>query len=123
MGRDSWGMRQHERERLARKRVNPVWRGVGCIAIVLTGLAGYLFSIWFLRENAVQGWLAIPRGLIQPADLPWLPPGILVQLGVAIIFMMLATGVINTVYAIVFPIRPGETDAPPIKRSPAARKR
>lgn len=123
MGRDSWGMRKHERERLAKKRGNPVWRGVGCIAIVLTGLAGYIFSIWFLNKNAVEGWIVIPRALIQPPQLPWLPPGILVQLAVALIFMMLATGVVNVIYAIVFPIKPGETDAPPIKRSPAARKR
>jgi hypothetical protein len=115
-------MRQHERERLARKRVNPVWRGVGCIAIVLTGLAGYMFSVWFLTENQVQGWMTIPRDLIRPPQLPWLPDGILVQLGVAILFMMLATGVVNTVYAIVFPIRPGETDAPQIKKKPPKSK-
>ena len=123
MGRDSWQMRQHERERQARKRGNPVWRGVGCIAIVLTGLAGYFFSIWFLRENAVQGWVAIPRALIQPPQLPWVPAGLLVQLGVALLFMLLATGVVNTVYAMMFPIRPGETDSPPLKRQRPVRRR
>jgi hypothetical protein len=116
-------MRQHERERMARKKGNPVWRGVGCIAIVLTGVAGYLFSIWFLRENAVQGWVTIPRTLIQPPGMAWLPNGILVQLGVAILFMMLATGVVNTIYAMMFPIKPGETDSPPIKRQRPVRKR
>ncbi len=122
MGRDSWRYAQHERERAKRKRVNPIWRGVGCVTIVLTALGGYLFSGWFLQRNAVEGWVHIPVSLIRPPELPWLPPGILVQLGVAILFMMAATGIINTIYAIAFPIRPGETDVPPLKRTPRRKR-
>ncbi len=122
MGRDTWRYAQHERERAKRKRGNPIWRGVGCVLIVLTALGGYFFSGWFLQRNAVEGWVLIPASLIRPPELPWLPPGMLVQLGVAVLFMMAAWGVINTIYAIAFPIRPGETDSPPIKRKPRPRR-
>lgn len=122
MGRDTWRYAQHERERAKRKRGNPIWRGVGCVMIVLTALGGYFFSGWFLQRNAIEGWVHIPVSLLTPPALPWLPPGLLVQLGVAILFMLATAGIVDILYAVAFPIRPGETDVPPLKRTKRKRR-
>jgi polyferredoxin len=122
MGRDTWRYAQHERERLAKKRQNPVWRGVGCVLIVVLTIAGYLFSGWFLRENALNNWVYLPPEILTLSFAPWLPYGVAVQLVVAFLFMIFGYGVLSFFYAIAFPIRPGETDAPPLRRS-AQKKR
>ncbi len=123
MGRDSWRFRMQEEARLKKKRVNPIWRGVGCIVMVAVTLGGYFFSGWFLGANAQAGWIQIPAEVIRPAFAPWLPSGLIVKLIVAFLFMMLSYGIVTTIYAIVFPIKLGETDAPPLKRAGPPRRR
>lgn len=121
MGRDTWRYRAQERERAKKKRMNPIWRGVGCLMIVFLTLAGYGFADWFLRANATSGWIAIPPVFLYPPFAPWLPHGMLVKIVVAILFMLMSYGLVSTVYAILFPIRLGETDSPPIRRGRSRR--
>ena len=72
MGRDTYRYQTLDKEREARKRLNPIWRGVGCLTIALFGTLGYFFAQWFLRENAVNTWVYLPPGAYNP-DLPnWL---------------------------------------------------
>lgn len=122
MGRDTWRYAQHEREREAKRRRNPIWRGVGCILLVALTLAGYFGAGWFLRENAAQGWVYLPPELINIPRLTFLPSGMVLQLFIAFVFMLLGYGVLAVAYAIVFPIKPGETDAPPLKRTESLKR-
>lgn len=112
MGRDSWRHRQAEEERLKRKRINPIWRGVGCLLILLLGLLGYVFSGWFIGK----GFVYFPPALRRPSFAPWLPQDMVIQLVVALLFMIFSYTLLTAVYAVLFPIRPGELDAPPMKR-------
>ncbi len=123
MGRDTWKYRAQEREREKRMRPNPILRGVGCL--LLTGLAifAYLFSGWFFTQNAANGWVYIPPEVIRPPFAAALPPGLLAQLVVTLLAMVLSYGILSLVYAIAFPIKPGETDAPPMRRSDLPRRR
>lgn len=123
MGRDSWRYAQHERERLIKRRVNPIWRGVGCLVVTVFTAGAYLFADWFLRANADAGWVAIPSEVLRPSFAPWLPTGIAIKVVVAILFLILSYGLFSTIYAIAFPHRPGETDSPPLKRSGAGKRR
>ena len=123
MGRDSWRYRIQEETRRKKKRVNPIWRGVGCMVMVAVTLGGYFFSGWFLRANAQAGWILIPAEVIRPAFAPWLPSYLIVQVVVAFLFMILSYGIVSTIYAIAFPIKLGETDAPPLKRVGPSRRR
>lgn len=121
MGRgDSWQYRARERELAAKKQLNPVWRGVGCIMVVTLSMIGWFLAGWFVRANAENGWIYIPAEVINPsiASLidPYIGQGRLVQVVVAFIVLLMSFGVINFAYAILFPIRPGETDVPPLKR-------
>jgi hypothetical protein len=116
MGRDTWRYAQHEREREAKRRTNPIWRGVGCVLLVALAIAGYLVAGWFLRENAAQNWLYLPPELLTIPRLEFLPTGIVLQLFIAFLFMLFGYGVLSIAYAIAFPVKPGETDVPPLKR-------
>ena len=123
MGRDTWRYAQHEREREAKRRMNPIWRGVGCVLLVALAAAGYFGAGWFLRENAAQNWVYLPP---EMTSIPWLtfvPPGMVLQLFIGLLFMIFGYGVLSLGYAIAFPIKPGETDAPPPKRTAPPKRR
>ena len=124
MGRDSWRYAQHEKERQKKRRMNPVWRGVGCVLLVALTLAGYLFSGWFLSANALNNWVYLPPEMLTFSFAPWLPLpyGLVVQLVVAFVFMIFGYGIISFLYAIAFPIRPGEGDVPPLRRDRRRRR-
>jgi hypothetical protein len=122
MGRDTWRYVQHEREREAKRRMNPIWRGVGCVLLVLLAGIGYLSAGWFLRENAVQSWLYLPPEMLNIPGLTFLPSGFVLQLVIAFLVMVFGFGMLSVVYAIAFPIKPGETDAPPPRRTGPPKK-
>jgi|Deesub1362A_J573_1020465.scaffolds.fasta_scaffold02307_5 nicotinamide riboside transporter PnuC len=122
MGRATWKYEQQEKERVARKQIHPLWRGVGCIMIILLGGTGYLFAEWFLAANQVSGWLPIPVEVLRVPFAPWLPAGLVFKLGVALIFMIVSYGLVSILYAILFPPQLGEHDVPPLKRRPRRRR-
>jgi hypothetical protein len=122
MGRDTWRYAQHEREREAKRRMNPIWRGVGCVLLGVLAIAGYLVAGWFLRANAAQHWVYLPDQLVNIPRLTFLPSGIVLQLFIALMFMLFGYGLLSIVYAIAFPIKPGETDAPPLKRKESLKR-
>ena len=79
MGRDTWRYAQHEREREAKRRMNPIWRGVGCVLLVALAVAGFLGAGWFLRENAARNLVYLPPELTRVPYLTFLPDGILLM--------------------------------------------
>ena len=123
MGRDSWRFRMQEEERLKRKRMNPIWRGVGCFLMVILTLGGYLFSSWFITANAVNNWIFLPPQVIRPSFLPaWVPPGAMVSAIVAFLFLIFSYALVSVFYAVAFPLKLGETDAPPLRRTRPRRR-
>lgn len=114
MGRESYRYRQLDQEREARKALNPLWRGVGCLLLVAFAVGGYAFGGWFLSANAQSNWIYLPPAAMQPVL--WMPYGLAPRLVLAFLFLLLGSGVISVAYAILFPIHPGETDAPPMRR-------
>lgn len=113
---------QQERERRKRRALNPAWRGVGCILVVVIGALAWLFADWFLQANAINGWVFLPREALNPPGLPaFFGGGMLVRIVLAILAMILSFTVINFIYAMAFPIQPGETDVAPLKRDRSKR--
>ena len=120
MGRGSmWSDRKFYEEREKKKRGNPVLRGVGCIIIAILGAAAYVFSGWFIRSGLVY----LPADALRPSFATFLPDGALVQIVVSLLFMMLCYSILSIIWAVMFPKKMGETDAPLPKRRSGARKR
>lgn len=114
MGRDSYEFRDTAKKKEKDKSLHPAWRGVGCFLIILLAAGGYWFGGWFIANNR---WIYIPPEILYPTFLPaFMPQGILLRLGLGLVFMLFGYGVLSFFYAIAFPIKPGETDAPPMKR-------
>jgi len=123
MGRDSYRFRALDKEREKKGRLDPKWRGVGLILIALFTVAGYSFAAWFLRANAENGWIYIPRAAIYPKFAPFLGGGLLIKIIVAILFTLLSYAILSVIYAMAFPIRHGETDAPVDRKAERRKKR
>jgi hypothetical protein len=123
MGRSNWQYRSQERERESRKTLNPIWRGVGCILVVVLAVLGYILANWFYTQNLVEKWIYLPPELIWPSFAPFLGDGVLFKLIFAGLSMILGYAIVSFVYAIAFPIEPGELDVPPPKRPRQRRRR
>ena len=117
MGRDTWRHQMQDKERDNKKELNPIWRGVGCILIVVFSVGGYFFGDWILDQIKINGWFKVPDVLVQIPGLPWLPSGFLLNILIAIVFMIIGFGLLNIAYAILFPIKRGKYDSPPLKPS------
>ena len=79
-------------------------------------MGGWLFAEWFLAANEANNWIPIPDVVMVIPGVTGLPEGILVKIIFAIVFMVVAYGLISLAYSIFFPLEPGEHDAPPVKR-------
>ena len=114
MGRETIRYIDRERELAEKYRMHPVWRGVGCLMVVFLGFVGYYASGWLLEANAVNQWVYLPPELLSPSFASWLPQGAFIRIAVGLIVVMLGYGVLNIIYAIIFPVKLGETDEPPL---------
>ena len=123
MGRDTWRFRAEERDRTKRKRMNPIWRPIGCVLVLMLAAGGYLFAGWFLDQNARNEWLPIPSILMDLPFAPNLPEGLVFKLVIAFIFMIISYGVVSVLFALLFPIQLGEHDHPPLRPSGRSRDR
>jgi hypothetical protein len=82
--------------------------------IVFLGLGGYFGSGWILDANAVNQWIYIPPGLLSPSFASWLPQGVFLRIAVGLLVIIFGYAILSFVYAVLFPIRLGETDEPPM---------
>ncbi len=117
-----WQDRQEYETIAKQKTIHPVWRGIGCLLIIVLGMAGYLFSGWFLGANAENHWIFLPPEVLNPPFVPFLPSGAAVQIVVAVLFMIFSYGVLSVFYALLFPIQPGEQDSPQLYRRKTRRR-
>jgi hypothetical protein len=108
------------------KEVHPVWRGVGCLLIVLVPVFTYSLSLMLLQENARRRWVAFPRDWLVTVELPgigpvpyfWLRLGLTVV--VSVVFYALLTMGYALFYRLFGPPRYGPLDSPPprVRRRP-----
>ena len=112
MGRVPAGFREST---LKKRDINPIWRGIGLILLVLLTVGAYWLAGYVLDHNLLGPYLpfAIPQDF-RVTIVNWLPtlPGKpLVQIGAALLIDVLAYAVMVVFYAILNPLRPGPTDA------------
>jgi len=102
---------------LKKKDINPIWRGIGLIIIVLLTVGAFWLAGYVLDKQLLAPYLpfAVPSNFTVTIAkwLPTLPGKLLVQIGAALLIDVVSYGVIVFLYGILNPIRPGPTDAKP----------
>jgi hypothetical protein len=124
-----------------RWKVHPIWRGIGCLLMIIIPVVSYAGAALLVRENIEYAWFQVPVELsgvvnFEPvySFLPFLQ-SFLLSLGpiyyldilLTVAFMIVGFGLVSGVYSIMYravnPSRYGPYDAPPIRRSRRARSR
>ncbi|MCJ7531176.1 MAG: hypothetical protein MUO64_09120 [Anaerolineales bacterium] len=120
------------------KSPHPIWRGFGCILVVVILMMSYATADLLIQENFHQGWVVLPPYLNLPLSIPSVSipsvgttpainiSNLFVNLVVTIVLALLLFTIISIVYSIVYRAsgggRPGPMDAAPIKRRGKQRK-
>ncbi len=97
------------------RQLSAIWRGIGFVILVGLTIGAFWLAGYLLDLNAMKPFLPFP----VPRDftvtivkwLPKLPGRLLVQIGAALLIDVIAYAAMVTVYALLFPIRKGPTDA------------
>lgn len=131
MGRYSFERTPKKKERT----VHPIWRGIGCLMLLIVPLISYALADILVRYGIEQRLWFIPRELIGYAQLPpevwrfrilaslfgWIGriENLYANLIMTLVFVALIFGVIAMVYAMTYkaagPPQYGPHDAPPPK--------
>ncbi len=128
--------------RPAQSETHVIWRGIGCLLMLIVPIMSYLLATIFVSTAITLDW-PIPYQLlgnpIMPAALwrvqllsPILgfiesQPNLYANLVVAVVFILVLSGLLTVVYAVLYrmigPSRYGPLDAPPPKISARSYKR
>jgi hypothetical protein len=95
--------------------IHPIWRGIGCLMMVMIPLMSYASAVILVDANVENRWIPIPHEFIGPPGRPLLYS----QLGVTVLLSMFGFTLFVVAYTIIYrfsgPPRLGPTDAPPIR--------
>lgn len=94
-------------------KIHPVWRGIGCIMMVLLPAMSYAGAVELVKANYYQGWVRMPVDLAGPPQYPYLYAYLLV--GTVLLLVSFATLIIiySMIYGATAGPRHGRLDAPP----------
>ena len=106
--------------------VHPIWRGIGCVLLILIPIMAYAGAVVLIRENIENNWVSLPRELTVSYVIPYLGFRInFADIAATILLMFIGFGVLVVIYAFIYsligPPRYGPLDSPPIKRKPRKR--
>jgi hypothetical protein len=97
--------------------VHPIWRGIGCLLMVLIPIISFAGATLLVRENVQQKWVQIPDELKGSFVVPSIGQVLFADLAVTIILMVIGFGLLTIVYALFYrmfgPSSYGPMDAPP----------
>ncbi len=124
-------MKYNDRSRMTERpwKIHPIWRGIGCILMLVIPVIAYAGAVVLVRENSQQKWLPMPAELMQTVNLPYVGDvkNFFAVAIVAVLLMIIGFGVVTIIYSMIYsafgPPRLGPLDAPPVRTSPAKRKR
>jgi hypothetical protein len=110
-----------------RAEINPIWRGVGFVMMVLLPIIAYAGTRLLLQENDAKGWFEIPKEIIIscpgpnlvfniPCPAPNLLAIIILTVGIWVVLFAIFQLITFTVFKFFGAPRYGPTDVPPITR-------
>jgi hypothetical protein len=114
--------------------LHPVWRGIGCLMVIILPTLAYFSSLALLKIGLEKGW-PIPRSLLGFVEFPkWVwkyhvttnllspianYPNFYAILVFTLVILILLSGIFSLLYSIMYrlvgPPQYSEVDAPPVK--------
>ena len=120
------------------KSPHPIWRGIGCILVVVILMMSYATADLLIQENFHQGWVVLPPYLNLPLSIPSVSipsvgttPAINISyffanLTITLILALMLFTIISIIYSIFYRAsgggRPSPMGAAQIKRRGKQRK-
>jgi hypothetical protein len=104
-------------------KVHPIWRGIGCIMMVIIPIVSFVIAEALVEMNLTEGWVAVPPDLVGPASSPYLYAKLAMTVLVAVILFAMYTLGYMVIYSVLGPPRYSRIDAPPERRKPASRRK
>lgn len=117
---DSYNPQSYKADR--RESVHPIWRGIGCVLMILIPILAYVGAVMLVQANLEQRWLPTPYALAQPVLLPFFGQVnfLYAYLLVAVVLSLIGFALLSLVYALVYsmvgPSQYGPVDSPPVRR-------
>lgn len=105
----------------SREGVHPVWRGIGCVLMILIPIMAFAGAVLLVQANLEQKWLPTPYELAQPVLLPYFGRVnyLYAYLLVAVILSLIGFALLSVVYALVYnligPSQYGPVDSLPVR--------
>jgi len=109
-------------------RIHPVWRGIGCLLLVIIPAVSYAGAVLLIEANLEYQWLPISFDLAKTVVLPFIGkvPFFYARLILTGLLVLIGYGVVVMLYSILYsfigPPRYGPLDAPPERRRPPRRR-
>ena len=103
-------------------KVHPIWRGIGCVMMILIPLIAYAGAVWIVQENLKEGWMPVPAEFARAIAIPMLgsTPYLLAYLLVTVVLSLIGFGVFTALYSLIYsllgPSQYGPLDSPPLRR-------
>jgi hypothetical protein len=121
---DRYEARQVKQEKV--HKIHPVWRGIGCLMIIIIPVMAYAAADVFLQAAPGLGLFPRSSDIYRNIDLGfYIVPISLGMVVFTILFAMVGFLLFSVLYSIVYrmagPPRYGPTDAPPPKRTKSRR--
>lgn len=95
-------------------KVHPIWRGVGFALMILTPAMAYATTEILLAQNAISGWIQIPKDLIVQWQDPLILVKVLATIFLTLVFMAVLQFVFFLTMRLFAPPRYGPLDVPPV---------
>lgn len=102
--------------------VHPVWRGIGCLMMIIIPVLSYAASVLIVQENVKQGWLPVPVEFSRTIAVPFIGnvEYLYANLMVAIVLSLIGFGIFTSLYSLMYsmlgPSQYGPLDSPPLRR-------
>ena len=109
--------------------IHPIWRGIGCVFMLLIPIMAYAGSILLIQANREQGWIPMPAELMGTITLPWIGKvdHLIANLIVTLLLSLVGFAILSFFYSIVYRIMNpdplGPLDAKPVRSRPPTRRR
>jgi hypothetical protein len=108
--------------------IHPIWRGIGCILMLIIPVMAYAGAVMLVEANFTQRWVPVPADLARTISIPMIGavPNLYANLIVTAILALFGYGIMTIVfslfYGMVGPPRYGPLDSPPVRERPRRRR-